>query len=321
MVLTAGVMAAGAALLPVMAEGKLAGETKKTYTQAPEDANLISGGANDSVSIESKEQKSGKQITLSAEQVKPYIKSAEKVFVDELNVPLSDKVSLSLQQADDAGNVILSWNGTDSDAIAPEENMYYIAEFENADVDKGTGDVVRAGVSGRVLKEMAQDLREDTEQMFSDEFHVQIPEDVTMYPMLDWNQQGRYMKLQWESFDYDTDEFIVYSSAYEQVSEDCTEGKLCYLSYGTAKMSNLEAAGLSEEQIGTMGASAEEHGKSLGYEIAGVKDYTYFGNTINFRFEASYKDFAQVGIAVDTEGRLKGVSLGEYELQYGADNF
>lgn len=335
----ATVIMGGGLLLPVLAENSLRKEAEKVHEVKPEKE---SGGDFKQEFSKKEDQKqddqkqenqkqdnqkqedhnqdqeaSGKEISFSEEQAEPFMTLGKKFIQEKLDVPFLESVELVFHQADDEGGVFLTWRGLESDAVSPEENSYYSVEFENADIETGTGTVRIVGVAGNVIQEMVRKLQEEGRSSLLTELSDAPSQENVLYPSLNWVDGSKQLHLLWTNDNFDLGYYTYHEVAYEEVNEDCTSGELVYLHSLRTKMQNVAVMeNLSEEKNEELKIQAEEYASDLGYDIDAYVDSYVFGDTINFVFTVKGSRFSQVGLALNIFGDLCGKAVGDDIMEH-----
>lgn len=303
----AAVIIGGGFLLPVLAENSLRKEAEKVHEVEPEKERNAALNQDSPTKEESR-----KEISFSEKQAEPFITLGKQSVEEKLRVPFLESVRLVFHQADDAGQVSLTWRGPESDALPAEENSYYSAEFVEADIEKGVGTVSAVGVSGSVIQEMVKTLQEDGRSSLLTELSDAPSTEDVIYPSLDWMDGSKRLHLLWSSSNFDLGYYTYHEAVYEEVNEDCTSGQLVYLHSLRTKMQNVSAMEkLTEEQTEELKVKAEEYGAGLGYDIDSYVDSYIFGDVIYFVFNVKDSSFSQMGLALNISGDLCGRAVGD----------
>lgn len=153
---------------------------------------------------------------------------------------------------------------------------------------------------------------------FSKQFNKSVPPKVNMYPTISIVNGSRYVKLQWEGFDYLTNNFIVYEAVFEQVNNKNTDGTLIYLNNTLTNLNDIQRISYSQQDIDILQEKAQKYANDLGYNIIDLDDYYIYDSmgSINFCFNIEHELYNQLNISLNSNGDLEGRAIGNDIIKY-----
>lgn len=256
------------------------------------------------------------EVDFSKDELEPYISIAAKSIKAEFNIDIPDSCSVSYAKINDNKLYITLSNRNLSDENSSFE--YYAATFENIDIDSGVGSITEVVIAGNRFEDMVNDLKMHAAEEFSKQFNKAVPPKVTMYPTISIVNGAKNVKLQWEGFDYLTNNFIVFEAVYEQVNNKNTDGTLVYLNNTLTNLNDIQKLSYSQQDINILKEKAQQYANDLGYNIINLNDYYIYDSmgSINFCFNIEHNVYNQLNISLNSNGDLEGRAVGNDILKY-----